>query len=108
MYDEVLEEDIPLKSGHRIRLKTVVDHDRACFYYALDDDPSWVPAGGWTDITHLCDESPEYIRFTGTYIGLCAQDLGGTRKHADFDYFVYKETNNPTASAEKGTNSIHI
>ncbi|MEK4117173.1 glycoside hydrolase family 43 protein [Paenibacillus sp. FSL W8-0919] len=94
-YDELLE-DIPLKSVNGIRLKVVVDHDRACFYYALQDDPSWYPAGGWFDITHLSDESPDYIRFTGTYIGLCVQDLGGTRKHADFDYFVYKETNSTT------------
>lgn len=90
LYDELLE-DIPLKSVSGIRLKVVIDHDRACFYYGLHDDPSWHPAGGWFDITHLSDESPEYIRFTGTFIGLCVQDLGGTRKHADFDYFVYKE-----------------
>ncbi|WP_440108605.1 glycoside hydrolase family 43 protein [Paenibacillus sp. QZ-Y1] len=96
IYDELLLEDIPLKSVNRIRLKVVVNHDRACFYYALYNDPSWYRVGGWLDITHLSDESPEYIRFTGTYIGLCVQDLGGTRKHADFDYFVYKETNNPT------------
>lgn len=108
VYDELLEEDIPLQKGNRIRLKAVVHHDRACFYHALDDDSSWVQTGGWTDITHLCDESPEYIRFTGTYIGLCVQDLGGSRKHADFDYFAYKETNNQTTNTEKGTNTIHI
>lgn len=94
IYDELLLEDIPLESVNKIRLKVVVNHDRACFYYALDDDPSWCRVSGWLDITHLSDESPEYIRFTGTYIGLCVQDLGGTRKHADFDYFVYKETSN--------------
>lgn len=92
IYDELLE-DIPLKSENRIRLKVVYEYDRACFYFACDDDSSWYPAGGWLDVTHLSDESPEYIRFTGTYIGLCVQDLGGTRKHADFDYFLYKITN---------------
>jgi len=25
------------------------------------------------------------------YSGICAQDLAGTKKHADFDYFTYKE-----------------
>jgi xylan 1,4-beta-xylosidase len=89
VYDELVE-DIPMLSGSQIRLKTIVQHDRACFYYALGDHvDSWIQVGDWTDITHLCDESPEYIRFTGTYIGLCVQDLGGTRKHADFDYFRY-------------------
>ena len=90
VYDELLEEDIPLQQGNRIHLKVVIDHDRACFYYRLkDNQSSWIQVGEWTDITHLCDESPEYIRFTGTYIGLCVQDLGGSRKHADFDYFRY-------------------
>lgn len=91
VYDELLE-DIPLESVSTLRLKAVVDQDRARFCYALNSDSSWNTAGGWIDITHLSDESPEYIRFTGTYIGLCVQDLGGTRKHADFDYFMYKET----------------
>lgn len=91
VYDELLE-DIPLESVSTLRLKAVVDQDRARFYYAINSDSSWNTAGEWVDITHLSDESPEYIRFTGTYIGLCVQDLGGTRKHADFDYFVYRET----------------
>lgn len=81
IYDELME-DIPLESVNRIRLKVVFKYDHACFFYAPNDDQSWYPAGGWFDITHLSDESPEYIRFTGTYIGLCVQDLGGTRKHA--------------------------
>ncbi|MNP86348.1 hypothetical protein D3C76_1865290 [compost metagenome] len=29
--------------------------------------------------------------FTGTFVGLCAQDLSGRRKHADFDYFSVQE-----------------
>ncbi|MEK4111685.1 xylan 1,4-beta-xylosidase [Paenibacillus sp. DS2363] len=91
VYDELLE-DIPLELVSTLRLKAVVDQDRTRFYYALNSDSSWNTAGEWVDITHLSDESPEYIRFTGTYIGLCVQDLGGTRKHADFDYFMYKET----------------
>ncbi|QLG42461.1 MULTISPECIES: glycoside hydrolase family 43 protein [unclassified Paenibacillus] len=106
IYDELLLEDIPLESVNKIRLKVVVNHDRACFYYALDDDPSWCRVSGWLDITHLSDESPEYIRFTGTYIGLCVQDLGGTRKHADFDYFVYKEMNNQTVRVIDRTPSV--
>ncbi|MCX7739824.1 MAG: hypothetical protein N2047_02230 [Meiothermus sp.] len=28
--------------------------------------------------------------FTGTFIGLCAQDLSGARLPADFDYFTYR------------------
>jgi xylan 1,4-beta-xylosidase len=29
--------------------------------------------------------------FTGAFVGMCCQDLAGTRRPADFDYFVYRE-----------------
>jgi xylan 1,4-beta-xylosidase len=38
----------------------------------------------------LCDDYGSTLRFTGTMIGLCAQDVGGTFKHADFEYFEMK------------------
>jgi Beta xylosidase C-terminal Concanavalin A-like domain len=34
----------------------------------------------------------KHLRFTGAMIGLRAQDLGGTREIADFDYFDYHPT----------------
>jgi xylan 1,4-beta-xylosidase len=90
VYNELLDQDVPLAGLSRFRLKAVLDREFAQFYY-MPAEEEWAPVGERVDITHLCDEDPEYIRFTGTFIGLCAQDLGGTRKHADFDYFAYRE-----------------
>jgi len=92
VYDELLDRDIRLQ-GKRFRLKAAIDRDTVRFYYGEGEaGGTWTAVGGPVDITHLCDEDPQYIRFTGTFIGMCAQDLGGTKKHADFDYFVYRET----------------
>jgi len=33
--------------------------------------------------------------FTGAFVGMFCQDLSGTRKHADFDYFLYDEKSSP-------------
>jgi xylan 1,4-beta-xylosidase len=90
VYNELLDEDVPLSGLSRFRLKAVIDREFVQFHYVPAEE-AWAPVGERVDITHLCDEDPEYIRFTGTFIGLCAQDLGGTRKHADFDYFAYRE-----------------
>ncbi|MFP4188954.1 MAG: hypothetical protein ACLFR5_06065 [Halobacteriales archaeon] len=39
-----------------------------------------------------CRSACRLGRFTGAFVGLCCQDLAGTRKAADFDYFEYCES----------------
>ncbi|AFC30666.1 XynB2 [Paenibacillus mucilaginosus 3016] len=90
VYDELLERDIPWTGRCRFRLKVEVNRELAQFYYG-EEDAAWTPVGEPVDITHLSDDFPEYIRFTGNFVGLCAQDLGGLAKPADFDYFTYRE-----------------
>ena len=34
---------------------------------------------------------PGTPNFTGAFVGMCCQDLAGTRRPADFDYFEYRE-----------------
>ncbi len=34
---------------------------------------------------------PGTANFTGNFVGVCCQDLAGTGRHADFDYFDYEE-----------------
>jgi xylan 1,4-beta-xylosidase len=41
------------------------------------------------DASKLSDDYGGALRFTGAMVGLCAQDVGGTRAVADFDYFDY-------------------
>jgi hypothetical protein len=38
----------------------------------------------------LADEYGGKLEFTHAFVGMCVQDLSGTRKHADFDYFAYR------------------
>jgi xylan 1,4-beta-xylosidase len=38
-------------------------------------------------MTHLSDSYGGALQFTGTFFGICAQDLNGTHCIADFDYF---------------------
>ncbi|MCT1402961.1 hypothetical protein M4D81_28610 [Paenibacillus sp. p3-SID867] len=42
----------------------------------------------------LSDEYEAKLGFTGAFIGLCAQDLSGMMKQADFDYFKYIDNGN--------------
>ncbi|WP_138752311.1 glycoside hydrolase family 43 protein [Paenibacillus sinopodophylli] len=59
-------------------------------FYASPDGNRWETVGGELPMGVLSDEYGGKLGFTGVMIGLCAQDLNGTYKHADFDYFSYK------------------
>src|SRR5690606_32687108 len=89
-YDELLDSDISIEGVARCGLRVVIEREYAQFYYCTDE-VTWHAIGGAIDISHMSDDHPDYVRFTGTFIGVCVQDLSGARKHADFDYFVYKE-----------------
>ncbi|QSF47455.1 glycoside hydrolase family 43 protein [Paenibacillus tianjinensis] len=92
VYEDSLCDWIPLPSGASCRLKVVIEQENAQFYYSsADSGASWEKIGPLLDICHLSDDFPAYIRFTGTFIGMCVQDLAGTFRPADFNYFEYKE-----------------
>lgn len=91
VYNELLEQDIPIGSGP-LGLKVKINRDQASFMYK-QLGKQWQPIGPSLDIVHLSDECSDYIRFTGTFIGVCVQDLSGEMKNADFDYFRYSELN---------------
>ncbi|MRN53708.1 glycoside hydrolase family 43 protein [Paenibacillus monticola] len=90
VYEDSLCAQIPLPSHVSCRLKIVLNREFAQFYYSIGDQ-SWEKMGQSLDIYHLSDDFPAYIRFTGTFIGMCVQDLSGAFVTADFDYFEYKE-----------------
>jgi xylan 1,4-beta-xylosidase len=61
---------------------------------------SWAPGGGpWRTIPVTLDHSllsdeagkGDGANFTGTFVGMCCQDLTGRRLPADFSYFAYRE-----------------
>jgi xylan 1,4-beta-xylosidase len=85
-----LERDLSIEGWKRCHLKAEVDYDRLRFFYSKEEE-DWLPLGGNYDISILSDECCREGRFTGAFVGLCCQDLMGSRLHADFDYFEYVE-----------------
>jgi beta-xylosidase len=62
------------------------------FAYRLDgQDWQWLPQQ--FDASILSDEAGPAgnPNFTGAFVGMCCQDLAGTCRTADFDYFYYRE-----------------
>lgn len=55
------------------------------------DGNRWQLVGPALDMTLLSDESGGAGHFTGTFVGLCCQDLWNHSIHADFDYFDYRD-----------------
>jgi xylan 1,4-beta-xylosidase len=85
-YDELQDSDIVINDWPRAFLRATIDCERLQFS-ASPDGKSWQDVGPVLDASKLSDDYGTVLHFTGTLIGLCAQDLGGTGAIADFDYF---------------------
>jgi xylan 1,4-beta-xylosidase len=77
-----------------VHLRVEVDCERLHFAYRVegaDDDWCWLPQQ--FDASILADEAttPGLANFTGAFVGLACQDLSGTSRSADFDFFEYCE-----------------
>jgi xylan 1,4-beta-xylosidase len=85
---------VPIKvaSDLPVRLRVEVDFERLYFGYRLDGD-EWRRLPEQFDAAILSDEAsqPGLPNFTGAFVGMCCQDLAGTCRPADFDYFEYRE-----------------
>jgi xylan 1,4-beta-xylosidase len=71
-------------------LRIEVDFERLrCAYRAAGEDWQWIPQV--FDASIVSDEAgpPFHPNFTGAFVGVCCQDLAGTRCPADFEYFEY-------------------
>ncbi len=85
---ELLEYRVPVKENQKaIQLCAEILAEDLQFYYALKDN-CWQKIGPVLDATILSDEYAN--GFTGTFIGLTAQDLYKKSKWADFTYFELK------------------
>jgi xylan 1,4-beta-xylosidase len=75
----------------RVSLRVEIDYERLQFAYRLDGDWIWLPQ--LFDASILSDEAtaPGLPNFTGAFVGMACQDLSGAGRHADFDYFEYRE-----------------
>jgi xylan 1,4-beta-xylosidase len=86
---------VRLPADGLVWLSVEVDHDRVRFLYGLSESAKeWQALPGVYDYSILSDEVGEggaHANFTGAFVGICCQDLSGTRQHADFDFFHYQE-----------------
>jgi len=85
---------IPVPSGKRLELRVEVDYSRLRFGYrveGVDREWRWLPE--LFDASILSDEAsaPGAPNFTGAFVGMACQDLAGTARPADFDWFEYRE-----------------
>ncbi len=82
---------IPIPDGP-VYLRVDVDYERLYFAYRLEGQ-EWRGLPEQFDASILSDEAsaPGLPNFTGAFVGMCCQDLSGAARHADFDYFEYRE-----------------
>jgi xylan 1,4-beta-xylosidase len=92
-YDELSAGEITINDWKQVYLRASIDFQRLQFS-ASPDGKDWQNIGPVLDASKLSDDYGAGLHFTGAMVGLCAQDVGGTRAVADFDYFDYR----PTAS----------
>ncbi|WP_240796291.1 glycoside hydrolase family 43 protein [Streptomyces sp. RFCAC02] len=85
-YDEPADTVLPCGDWPRILLRARIDGPELRLDAAPEPD-AWRRIGPVLDATRLSDDYGTGSRFTGAFIGLCAQDLSGTRTPADFDWF---------------------
>ncbi|WP_299548334.1 glycoside hydrolase family 43 protein [Seonamhaeicola sp.] len=94
-------EKVVLLTEKPVVLKAVIIREKLQFSYSTDGI-AFKTIGDVLDMSILSDDnvrdgSDRYRpAFTGTFVGMCCQDLKTNSKHADFDWFEYKEI-----SAEK-------
>lgn len=86
-YDEL--GDIEVNDWPEFFLRAVIDETMLRFH-ASPDGRDWRETGPPLDATKVSDDYGSILHFTGAMIGICAQDLSGNRKTADFDYFELK------------------
>jgi xylan 1,4-beta-xylosidase len=83
---------VAIPPGKPVELRVEVDEERLYFAYRLDGGAwRWLPQ--IFDASILSDEAtaPGLPNFTGAFVGMACQDMAGTARPADFDWFEYRE-----------------
>ncbi|WP_353939507.1 glycoside hydrolase family 43 protein [Saccharophagus degradans] len=77
-------------ASSKVYLRAIVVRNSLEFYYSTDEK-IWKRVGEKLDYSVLSDEAGkgEGANFTGTFVGMCCQDLTGQATYADFEYFEY-------------------
>lgn len=88
-WQEFPESEQSLPDALPCRLRAVIDGPEARFFCAVGEE-AWRPVGPPVSVLHMSDEVPKGFRFTGMFVGICAQDLSGRRRIADFGGFRFE------------------
>ncbi len=97
---------IAIPAGGRIELRVEVDEERLLFAFRPEGAGHWQWLPQHFDASILSDEAtaPGQPNFTGAFVGMACQDMAGTAKPADFDWFGYRERPyRPTATDDSAT-----
>ena len=81
--------EIVVNDWNQFHLRAEIDFQKLQFS-ASPDGQGWRNIGPVLDASKLSDDYGTGFHFTGAMVGLCAQDVGGDRTPADFDYFDYR------------------
>jgi xylan 1,4-beta-xylosidase len=83
---------IPLPPGP-VELRAELDDERLLFAFRAEGQSDWTWLPELFDASILSDEAtaPSLPNFTGAFTGMACQDLAGTGRPADFDWFDYEE-----------------
>jgi xylan 1,4-beta-xylosidase len=85
---------IAIGSGKPVHLRVEIDYERLHFAYRVENvDKEWRWLPHQFDASILSDEAaaPGTANFTGAFVGMACQDMAGTARPADFDFFEYQE-----------------
>jgi xylan 1,4-beta-xylosidase len=69
-------------------LKAITVDEKITFYWS-PDGKDWNECGIQRPFDRLCDENAEPVGFTGSFVGISANDMTGFKRPADFEYFSY-------------------
>jgi xylan 1,4-beta-xylosidase len=87
-YQEIAASEMVVNDWRQIHLRAEIDFQKLQFS-ASPDGKDWRNVGPVLDASKLSDDYGAGLHFTGAMVGLCAQDVGGWKTPADFDYFDY-------------------
>jgi xylan 1,4-beta-xylosidase len=85
---------IAIPAHRTVELRAEIDFERLRFAYrVIEVDAEWQWLPQQFDASILSDEAtaPGLPNFTGNFIGMACQDMAGTARSADFDFFEYRE-----------------
>jgi xylan 1,4-beta-xylosidase len=85
-YSELADSAISVESWPGYHLRAEIDGVRLQFTVSRDG-AAWQPVGPGLDASKLSDDYGAGLHFTGAFVGLCAQDVGGTGVVADFSHW---------------------